>query len=75
MAMQYIMHFENGDKIHWQDTGGEIDLPLTITSGHNNIVLYVRDDQDILHKQVVKVFGLSEDDSEAHLEVSEEGDK
>ena len=57
----------NNEKIHWQNTGGQIELSLDLQEGHNNLYLEVTDDLGLQHKQVFTIFGLASESSETHL--------
>ena len=57
----------NNEKIHWQNTGGQIELSLDLEEGHNNLYLEVTDDLGLQHKQVFTIFGLASESSETHL--------
>lgn len=57
----------NNEKIHWQNSGGQIELSLNLEEGHNNLYLEVTDDLGLQHKQVFTIFGLASQGSETHL--------
>ncbi len=56
----------NNEKIHWQDTGGAVQLSLDLEEGHNNLYLEVTDDLGLQRNQVFTIFGLlSSDEKDA----------
>jgi C-terminal peptidase prc len=65
----------NGNKVHWQDKQGDITLTLDLEEGHNNLILYIEDEQKVMRKEVIKIFGLPKDYPKTDLEVSEETDE
>ena len=57
----------NNEKIHWQTTGGPVQLSLDLETGHNNLYLEITDDQGLTQKEVFTIFGLPD------VELSGEG--
>ena len=57
---QQIVAYEawlNGQKIHWQETGGVVPLALQIEEGHNNLSIYLTDNQGIEHVERISILG------------------
>ena len=57
---QEIVQYEawlNGQKIHWQEEGGEVPLELEIEEGHNNLSIYLTDNQGIEHMERITILG------------------
>lgn len=57
----------NGEKVHWQDKGGPIELELVLETGHNNLYIEVKDDMGLVTKKLFTVFGLTSEDGESHF--------
>lgn len=57
---QEIVQYEawlNGQKVHWQEAGGEVALELQIEEGHNNLSIYLTDNQGIEHTEKISILG------------------
>lgn len=57
---QEIVQYEawlNGQKVHWQEAGGEVPLDLEIEEGHNNLNIYLTDNQGIEHLERITILG------------------
>ena len=57
---QEIVQYEawlNGQKVHWQEAGGEVPLDLQIEEGHNNLNIYLTDNQGIEHVERITILG------------------
>lgn len=57
----------NGEKVHWQDKGGPIELHLKLETGHNNLYIEVTDDMGLVTKKLFTIFGLASENGETHF--------